>query len=149
MNSNQEKQKNIDVIISQCAKYAFSWDSREKDSWLSVFAKNGIFELYTIGKYEKPSLRIVGQKQLSDFAEETFIALGETLTNHCQSSLLIDKIDQKKISSRIKVIVTHFSPEDEYPRIAFSGTYHDTWVYKSGVWKIGLRAFKPWSRNGE
>lgn len=129
-------------LETQCAHYAFSWDDRNMQGWLDVFTEDGIFALYDIGALE-PSVYVQGQEELAAFAQQKFAELGTTRTHHRQCSLLLHSATETDVSSRIKVLVTHQTPDESTPDIAFSGVYYDTWRLVDGVWKLARRVFRP------
>ena len=141
-------------IERQCAKYAFAWDARDIEGWLSVFTEKGIFELFLPNEC-KPSVVKTGKAELVDFAKEKFATFAayelvypnqKYYTNHCQCSLVIDKYDDKRnqVESRIKVVVPHLIPPNcDKPILVFSGAYHDIWKRDKDEWKISKRTFRP------
>ena len=148
---------NDDLVVAyqieqQCAKYAFSWDARDIDGWLSVFADEGVFELYLPNENAATVIK-TGTKELRAFAKEKFAAFAayeliypnqKYYTNHCQSSLILDSHDKARVESRIKVIVPHLIPPNcDKPIVVFSGAYHDIWERDNGEWKIINRTFRP------
>lgn len=130
------------TLQANMALYAFHWDDREAAAWADLFAPDGEFLLYNIGD-PIPAIQVTGRDNLYQYALDKFATLGDTRTHHHQSGFYLDSRAEGTANTRVEVVVTHQTPDQATPNLAYSGIYRDQWVLIDGLWKFAQRAFYP------
>ncbi len=130
------------AIQQEVARYSYTFDSGDAESWANLFTDDGLWEMYPIGATE-PATRLQGHAELRAFAEDRYAGRPENLTSyHHQSGVIFDELTGDTASVRTMLVLT-VKPDGEPVRILMTGVYTDEWLKTSKGWRLKYRVLRP------
>lgn len=130
--------KDNQEVLNLLSKHAYSWDSRDYKTWLSLFTDDAISRNYLAGKNIGT---LSSNKQRLAMAKErlTYFESQGIQTRHFQTSTLLTRISEDTISGLTMFYVTWQHNNGSHPQIQHTGIYKD--IYKKTIdgWKFSSR----------
>ena len=133
------QQADRQAITDQVARYSYLADARDLDGFLALFTEDAVWQSFPPDQTE-PAVKLESRNAIRDYSVELYKR--HVRTGHHQSGLLITELKATTAKSQNMVLVTHQGPDDDTPRIALFGIYHDTWRKTEKGWLISSRTLR-------
>ncbi len=127
------------AISEALTHYAYRWDSKDSDSFASLFTEDAVMERWRAGSLIEGS-RLQGRAAILAYAEDSHAGrLADRQTRHHFSNLLFLELSDSNAITENMALITHQTAGDEVARLSSSGIYRITWERSGSDWKIAKR----------
>jgi len=134
--SPEDHQEILDLIYT----YSYTYDSKDLDSFISLFTNDCTWEVYS-DKGTELEFQAKNRNQLKEAMQERMANMTEKgiQTRHYQTNTILKSISADTVEGVTMLNLMWQYPDNDLPTFVQTGVYHDEFVKIKGVWKFAKR----------